>query len=69
MNKLTKNLFKYKSSQKKDRWLGQKILEVTLATVALRSLPPMATENDVEVCEIIFIFNHISRVKIQISIG
>ena len=69
MNKLTKNLFKYKSLQKKDRWLGQKILEVTLATVALRSLSPMATENDVEVCEIIFIFNHISRVKIQISIG
>jgi hypothetical protein len=69
MNKLTKNLFKYKSLQKKDRWLGQKILEVTLATVALRSLSPMATENDVKVCEIIFIFNHISRVKIQISIG
>jgi hypothetical protein len=52
---------------KKDRWLGQKILEVILATATLRLLPPTATEKDIEVCEIIFIFSHISRVKIQIS--
>jgi len=59
MNKVVNPLWATKAYQK-DRWLGKKILGVAVATVALRSLPQMASEKEAEVREIALTFNQLS---------